>query len=100
MKSYVKNAAPQRYEMAVDSDRRVFVDYLNFWAQEEHDEQVYRRVFKVHRDRINVGLRHADERVRAKYDWLASYHNWATECQTGPGRVKVRHRRAGPFGRL
>lgn len=100
MKSYAKNAAPQIYEMAVDSDNRVFVDYLNFWAQEEHDERVYRSVFKSHRDHVNTGLGHAEEPVRAKYEWLASYHNWAAEFQTGPGRVKVRDRRAGRFGRL
>lgn len=38
MGSNAKGAAPQIYEMAIDSDDAVFVDYLHFWAQEENDD--------------------------------------------------------------
>jgi hypothetical protein len=41
-----------------------------------------------------------DQRVRTKYEWVASYHNWAADSMRGPGRVKVRDRAAGQFGRL
>jgi hypothetical protein len=71
MKSYARDAAPQIYEMAVDSDGRVFVDYLHFWAQEEHDEKVFRHAFKAHRDQAKKGLGHPDQRVRDKYEWVA-----------------------------
>ena len=100
MKSYVKGAAPQIYEMAVDSDNRVFVDYLHFWADEEDDQNRFRQGFKAHRDQAKAGLEHADSRVQAKYEWLAGYHNWAAESMRGSGRVKVRERAAGKFGRL
>jgi hypothetical protein len=100
MKSYREGAAPQIYEMAVDSDGRVFVDYLHFWAQEEHDDSVFRHVFKAHREHAKKGLGHPDKRVQAKYEWLAGYHNWAADELRGPGRVKVRERGAGTFGRL
>jgi hypothetical protein len=100
MRSYAEGAAPQRYEMAVDSDNKVFVDYLHFWAQEEHDPEVFRHVFKAHRDRTKQGLEHPSPRVRNKYAWLAAYHNWAAGSMRGPGRVKVRNHPAGQLDRL
>lgn len=100
MRGYAEGAAPQTYEMAVDVDDRVFVDYLHFWAQEEDNEKVFRHGFKAHRDRAKQGLEHPNPSVRDKYVWLASYHNWAAASMRGPGRVKVRNHPTGQFGRL
>jgi hypothetical protein len=100
MKSYGGDAAPPPRETAVDADGRVFVDYLHFWAQEEDDDRVFKHGFRAHRDTAENGLIHSNKEVRVKYEWLASYHNWAAESLQGPGRVKVRSRSAGQFGRL
>lgn len=100
MKSYARGAAPQAFEMAVDSDDAVFVDYLHFWAQEEHDEDVFRFGFKAHRDTAKKGLEDSPDAVRPKYEWLAGYHNWTAEALRGRGRVKIRDWPAGQFRRV
>jgi hypothetical protein len=100
MGSYAEGAAPQAFEMAVDSDDAVFVDYLHFWDQEEHDDNVFRLGFKAHRDYAEKGLEDSPHHVRAKYEWLASYHNWTAEALRGHGRVKIRDWPAGQFRRF
>ena len=97
MKSYARAAAPQIYTMAIDSDDAVFVDYLQFWVQEETNRAVFRSGFEAHRDRARAGLAHADIRVRSKYEWLADYHNWVADSLRVRGAVRVRGRAAGPF---
>jgi class 3 adenylate cyclase len=100
MKSYARGAAPQSFEMAVDSDDAVFVDYLHVWAQEEHDDSVFRFGFKAHRDQARRGLEDSPDDVRPKYEWLAGYHNWTAEALRGPGRLKIRDWPAGQFRRF
>lgn len=100
MTSYAQGAAPQTFEMAIDSDDAVFVDYLHFWAQEEDDDSVFRAGFKAHRDQASRGLKDSRDDVKSKYEWLAGYHNWTAEALRGPGCVKVRDWPAGPFRRI
>jgi hypothetical protein len=101
MKSWLVSA-PQEREMAIDEDGLVFVDYLNFWIDEEDDERLFRHFSKRHAERIADALtEHAqDTPVRAKYEWLATYHNWATQDWPNHVEIAIPEAAARAFGRI
>ena len=88
MRSWVTDAAPQRFEMAIDEEGTVFVDYLGFWMDEEHSRRAFRHFLIGHRDSLVHELaRHGQAPdVHRKFEWLAAYHNWVITTRLSRGR--------------
>ena len=56
-----------------DTNKTRFIDYLG-WVEPDVP-QYYPILIQKHRDAIVAGLRDNDTRIRAKFLWLAAYHN-------------------------
>jgi hypothetical protein len=100
MLSYT-DQAPQEIEMAIDHDGEVFVDYLNFWRDEEDDRSVMEHFLEQHRIKIEDGLAAStpNSRVYAKYEWLARYHNWVMSGWPDGAAFAVQGQPTGHFRR-
>ena len=71
--------APHYQQLLEDpSDERLFVDYLGSELDLFPDYQIHEKLLPAHSDRVLQELhRHkSNHHVRAKYEWLASYHNY------------------------
>lgn len=67
---------PQRYDLLMDGDGRLFTNYL---SEAIDDGEVLWDDLHVHAERIRERLQESqnnDERVFQKYQWLAGYHNF------------------------
>lgn len=60
--------------VAFDKDGLAFVDYFLEPVQAGEEEFIL-----AHKEFIEVGATALDSRVRAKYAWMAEYHNWVIE---------------------
>ena len=72
-------SAPHYEELLEDpNDDRFFVNYLGLAFENFRDFGIDRTLIEAHRELVCSGLRdHASNaRVRRKYEWLASYHNY------------------------
>lgn len=72
--------------LVVDEDEKVFVNYLGDLPYTVEEEQDTIEPLEVHRDRILGWLAQfgEDERLGAKYRWMASFHNWMLETRLTP----------------
>lgn len=70
--------SPQWQELRRDTDGRPFIDYLNAPVRvAEDDIGADDQLLRDHRDVIaaNIAQFGGDERILAKYRWMAAYHN-------------------------
>ncbi len=75
--------APHHAEMLEDPrDERLFVNYLQVAFEHFPDGPINYQLLAAHRENVRRGLREheSNSRVRGKYEWMASYHNYV--CRT------------------
>jgi hypothetical protein len=72
--------------LVVDEDEKVFVNYLGDLPYTIEEEQDTIEPLEAHRDRILGWLAQFshDDRLGAKYRWMASFHNWMLETRLTP----------------
>lgn len=70
--------APQHRDLFQDSDGKWFVNYLETVLIAEREQGPFYDELLRHKERIEERLREfrADLRIKRKYDWVASYHNY------------------------
>jgi hypothetical protein len=61
--------------LRIDADGTRFVDYLGASESEFDDPAGYFLFLKAHADLVRGKLAVTSDRVRAKFEWLAAYHN-------------------------
>lgn len=87
----------------VDADGRVFLDYLiAAWTVPGRKSETTSQAYVEHRDMIERQLAAGHStRIREKYLWLASYHNFSSERRWwGSSGVRTLSRREADHGRL
>jgi len=70
--------APQYRDLFQDSDGKLFVNYLETVLIAEREQGPFYDELLRHKERIAERLHefHSDPRIKSKYDWVASYHNY------------------------
>ena len=70
--------SPQNNLIVIDEDKRWFINYLYAPIYLDYPEEGALPLYREHRDAVVTKLSQAadNERVRAKYQWVAAYHNW------------------------
>jgi hypothetical protein len=71
--------APVVRHLLCGEDDSVFVDVFGVWFSEEDNLEVINHLLPIHRRRIEDGLKLTSDRpeVRAKWQWMADYFNYA-----------------------
>ena len=72
--------------LAVDEDDEVFVNYLGDLPYTVEEERETIEPLEEHRDRVVGWLSQfkADSKLAAKYEWMASFHNWMVSKHLPP----------------
>lgn len=81
--------SPQNQSFILDADGHIFINYLYAPLAVECDMSALDRALLRHREQVT---RHLDAhrnpgRIRAKYLWVAAYHNWFCEQWRSAGDV-------------
>ena len=82
--------APHHNQLLEDPrDGQLFVNYLRVAFEYFPDGPIDHQLLAAHRKRVRRGLRayESDTRVRQKYEWVATYHNYV--CRTFADRFPV-----------
>jgi hypothetical protein len=82
LKYYAGDFAPQLRDVLVTSEGRYFINYLRECIIEgDEEESLDVKKLVTHRTRIEEALKESqgNDRVHAKYSWLACYHNYFCE---------------------
>ena len=77
--SYGGDWAPSHEDILEDSsDGRLFVNYLNVAFDHFYYGLIDCQLLDAHRENVCRGLQEheSNPQVRAKYEWLANYHNY------------------------
>jgi len=78
---------PHESEVLVDSDGEAFLNYLDILREDEAETSGFGKAehwLNVHSEVIKQGLVDApNDHVRAKYEWVRSYHNWFCSMNWG-----------------
>lgn len=97
LKSYGDSSEAPHYDHLLEDPRddRLFVNYLHaafqyFHEVEIDEEGIDFRLLAAHRENVHRGLRRYkfDSRIRVKYEWLATYHNYV--CRTFAEQFAIR----------
>lgn len=86
LKSYAFVAAsPHDEGILIDEDGEFFLNYLDPLIDGSSAEDIEFRGFERHRDLIIQKLENAkSDKIRAKYEWSARYHNHVIDRQVAP----------------
>lgn len=80
-------------DLLIDSDQRVFVDYLENTVMIAYpDDRPFTEFLEGHKKSVVAKLQEFANRpyIRAKYDWAATYHN--SFCDTYPELIDKKHK--------
>lgn len=92
LKSYGDSSEAPHYDHLLEDprDERLFVNYLHAAFQYFRVVGIDFKFLAAHRENVHRGLRRykADSHIRAKYEWLATYHNYV--CRTFTEQFAIR----------
>lgn len=88
---YSSGWAPHYEELLEDPrDEQLFVNYLEVAFENFPDDPIDYSLLEAHSENVRIGLStyDSDLRVRANYEWLATYHNYV--CRAFAKRYSVK----------